>query len=167
MKRMKKNGIIIIIAILLTGGVTGYAATNIFNNLDSIEVNVDKLISMVTGSKERAEKLEGELKSEKLNLNKQKELVSKLREEIIAQEALLADKDSLITQKEENVAKTEEMVESLRIELAIANTDLAMYKSTISKWEAESATKYNLFAQAEQRVSDLEAKVSNAVSNLE
>ena len=59
------------------------------------------------------------------------------------------------------------MVESLRKELAIANTDLAMYKSKISELEAESATKDNLFAQAEQRVSELEAKVSNAVSDLE
>lgn len=153
MSRVKKYWFLILALVVVSCGVTVYGASSIFGNLDSIEINVEKLIGFATDNKVRADRLQEELNLEKSKLDNQIVIVENLKKEMAEKESSLDGKNAEI--------------ETLKIELSIATTNISMYTNKIEKLENQLAEQGNQLQQAELRVAELEAKVSTAVASFE
>src|SRR5699024_5495363 len=113
MKKHKKA--ILTGATLLTlGGVTGYAATNIFGNLDAISENYDITFNFAKSQKQKADELQTKLDNESGNKEQLQNEIDNLKSEIEniktnhAQE--ITNKQAEITAKQEEInAKQQEV----------------------------------------------------------
>src|SRR5699024_11468133 len=81
MKKHKK--LILTVATLLTvGGVTGYAATNIFGNLDAIKENYNITFEFAKSQKQKADELQQKLDQESGNKDQLQNEINQLKTEI-------------------------------------------------------------------------------------
>ena len=79
----KRNKLILTGATLLTiGGVTGYAATNVFGNLDAIKENYNITFEFAKNQKQKADELQQKLNQESGNKEQLQNEINNLKSEI-------------------------------------------------------------------------------------
>ena len=141
---MKKiNKAILTGATLLTvGGVTGYAATNIFGNLDTIRENYDITFNFAKSQKQKADELQTKLDNESGNKEQLQNEINNLKSEIedikanhateIAnKQAEIKAKQDEINAKQQEVNQKQETINQLNNELGQLNGELAQVEARV------------------------------------
>ena len=140
----KRNKAILTGATLLTvGGVTGYAATNIFGNLDAIRENYDITFNFAKSQKQKAEVLQRQLDNESGNKEQLQNEIDQLKtdieniktnhaQEITNKQAEIANKQKEIDAKQEEVNAKQEAINQLNNELGQLNGELAQVEAKVN-----------------------------------
>ena len=141
MKKHKKT--ILTGAVLLSlGTVTGYAATNIFGNLDRIRDNYDITFNFAKTQKQKADELQAKLDNESGNKEQLQNEIDQLKSEIenikqnhateIAnKQAEINAKQDEINLKQQEVNQKQESINQLNNELGQLNGELAQVEAKV------------------------------------
>ena len=141
----KRNKIILTGATLLTvGGVTAYATTNIFGNLDAIKQNYDITFNFAKSQKQKADELQQQLDNESGNKeqlqNEIKNLKSEIEniktnhaQEISNKQAEIEAKQEEINAKQQEVNQKQETINQLNNELGQLNGELAQVEAVVDE----------------------------------
>ena len=141
----KRNKAILTGVTLLTiGGATGYAATNIFGNLDTIKQNYDITFNFAKSQKQKADELQQRLDNESGNkeqlqneINNLKSEIENIKEnhaqEITNKQAEISAKQEEINAKQQEVNQKQEIINGLNNELGQLNGELAQVESKVSE----------------------------------
>ena len=139
----KRNKLILTGATLLTlGGVTGYAATNIFGNLDAIKENYNITFEFAKSQKQKADELQTKLDNESGNkeelqneINNLKSEIENIKEnhaqEITNKQAEITAKQEEINSKQQEVNQKQETINQLNNELGQLNGELAQVEAVV------------------------------------
>lgn len=153
MKKLSKTKkTMVAVALLATGGVTGYAASSVFSNLDNIQTNFDTVFNIASSNKSKSEQLQRDLEAEKQKLRDQENVVGDLRNQLL-------DKDNLINSRDQEIT-------SIKNTLAIAETNLAEQRGIVSSLQSQLTDAQNQLAQVEQRVQELSNYTDSKVNEL-
>ena len=140
----KRNKLILIGATLLTvGGVTGYAATNIFGNLDTIRENYDITFEFAKSQKQKADELQTKLDNEFGNKEQLQNEIDNLKseienikenhaQEITNKQAEITAKQEEINAKQQEVNQKQESINQLNNELGQLNGELAQVEAVVT-----------------------------------
>ena len=141
----KRNKLILTGATLLTlGGATGYAATNIFGNLDAIKENYDITFNFAKSQKQKVDELQQQLDNESGNKeqlqNEIKNLKSEIENiktnhatEITNKQAEINAKQDEINAKQQEVNQKQESINQLNNELGQLNGELAQVEAKVNE----------------------------------
>ena len=141
----KHNKLILTGATLLTvGGVTGYAATNIFGNLDTIRENYDITFEFAKSQKQKADELQTKLDNESGNKEQLQNEIDNLKseieniktnhaQEITNKQAEIKAKQDEINLKQQEVNQKQESINQLNNELGQLNGELAQVEAKVSE----------------------------------
>ena len=153
----KRNKVLLTSATLLTvGGVTGYAATNIFENLDAIKENYNITFNFAKSQKQKADELQQKLDNESGNKEQLQNEIDNLKSEIEnikqnhAQE--ITNKQAEITAKQEEINSKQQEVNQKQETINQLNNELGELKGQLSQVEAEVN---NLLNYTNQRTNEL------------
>lgn len=155
---MKKRNKAILtgVSLLTLGGVTGYAATNIFGNLDSIRENYDVTFNFAKSQKQKADELQQQLDSESGNKEQLQNEINSLKSEIenIKQNHAIeiTNKQAEITNKQKEIADKQQEVNEKQESINQLNNQLGELNGQLSQVEAEVN---NLLNYTNQRTSEL------------
>ena len=139
----KRNKVLLTGATLLTlGGVTGYAATNIFANLDAIKENYNITFNFAKSQKQKAEELQQQLDNESGNkeqlqneINNLKSEIENIKQnhatEIANKQAEITAKQEEINSKQQEVNQKQETINQLNNELGQLNGELAQVEAVV------------------------------------
>ena len=142
MKKHKKA--ILTGATLLTlGTVTGYAATNIFGNLDSIKENYDITFRFAQNQKQKVTELQQQLDNESGNKEQLQNEINRLEneienikknhaQEITNKQAEITAKQEEINAKQQEVNQKQESINQLNNELGQLNGELAQVEAKVN-----------------------------------
>ena len=155
---MKKiNKVLLTGATLFTiGGVTGYAATNIFGNLDAIRENYDTVFNFAKTQKQKAAELQQQLDNESGNKEQLQNEINQLKNEIEniktnhAQE--ITNKQAEITAKQEEINAKQQEVNEKQESINQLNNQLGELNGQLSQVEAEVS---NLLNYTNDRTNEL------------
>ena len=141
----KRNKLILTSATLLTlGGVTGYAATNIFGNLDQIRENYDITFNFAKSQKQKVAELQQQLDQEsggkeqlQNEINNLKSEIENIKQnhatEIANKQAEIAAKQEEINLKQQEVNQKQETINQLNNELGQLNGELAQVEAKVNE----------------------------------
>ena len=141
----KRNKLILTGATLLTvGGVTGYAATNIFGNLDAIKENYNITFNFAKSQKQKVEDLQRQLDNESGNKDQLQNEINQLKteikniktnhaQEITNKQAEITAKQEEINAKQQEVNQKQESINQLNNELGQLNGELAQVEAKVSE----------------------------------
>ena len=141
----KRNKLTLIGATLLTlGGVTGYAATNIFGNLEAIKENYNITFNFAKSQKQKADELQTKLDNESGNkeqlqneINNLKSEIENIKEnhaqEISNKQAEIEAKQDEINSKQQEVNQKQEAINQLNNELGQLNGELAQVEAKVDE----------------------------------
>jgi len=148
----KRNKVLLTGATLLTvGGVTGYAATNIFANLDAIKENYDITFNFAKSQKQKADELQQQLDNESGNKEQLQNEINNLKSEIEniktnhaqeitnkqadidAKQAVIDEKQALINEKQQEITKREETITKLTNDLTQLTGELAQVEAKVNE----------------------------------
>ena len=141
----KRNKILLTGATLLTiGGATGFAATNIFGNLDAIKENYNITFEFAKSQKQKADDLQQQLDNESGNkeqlqneINNLKSEIENIKEnhaqEITNKQAEIKAKQDEINAKQQEVNQKQESINQLNNELGQLNGELAQVEAKVSE----------------------------------
>ena len=141
----KRNKLILTGATLLTlGGVTGYAATNIFGNLDQIRENYDITFNFAKNQKQKVAELEQQLNQESGNKEQLQNEIEKLKtdieniktnhaQEITNKQAEINAKQNEINAKRKEVDQKQEVINQLNAELSDLKGELAQVEAKVNE----------------------------------
>ena len=141
----KRNKLILTGATLLTvGGVTGYAATNIFGNLDAIKENYNITFEFAKSQKQKADELQTKLDNESGNKEQLQNEINNLKSEIETikqnhateitnKQAEIEAKQDEINSKQQEVNQKQETINQLNNELGQLNGELAQVEAVVSE----------------------------------
>ena len=153
----KRNKLILTGATLLTvGTATGYAATNIFGNLDAIKENYNITFEFAKSQKQKADELQTKLDNESGNKEQLQNEINRLETEIQniktnhAQEII--NKQAEITAKQEEINAKQQEVNEKQESINQLNNQLGELNGQLSQVEAEVT---NLLNYTNQRTSEL------------
>ena len=153
----KRNKLILTGATLLTlGTATGYAATNIFGNLDAIKENYDTTFNFAKSQKQKVEDLQRQLDNESGNKEQLQNEIDNLKSEIEniktnhAQE--ITNKQAEIKAKQDEINLKQQEVNQKQETINQLNNELGELKGQLSQVEAEVN---NLLNYTNQRTSEL------------
>ena len=153
----KRNKALLTGATLLTlGTVTGYAATNIFGNLDTIRENYDITFNFAKSQKQKADDLQQQLDNESGNKEQLQNEINNLKSEIEniktnhAQE--ITNKQAEISAKQEEINAKQQEVDQKQESINELNSQLGELNGQLSQVEAEVN---NLLNYTNQRTSEL------------
>ena len=153
----KRNKAILTGATLLTlGTATGYAATNIFGNLDAIRENYDITFEFAKSQKQKADELQTKLDNESGNKEQLQNEIDQLKtdienlktnhaQEITNKQAEISAKQDEINAKQQEVNQKQESINQL-------NNELGELRGQLSQVEAEVN---NLLNYTNDRTSEL------------
>ena len=135
---MKKRNKAILtgVSLLTLGTVTGYAATNIFGNLDAIKENYNITFNFAKSQKQKVEDLQRQLDNESGNKEQLQNEINQLKTEIEniktnhAQE--ITNKQKEIDAKQEEVNAKQETINQLNNELGQLNGELAQVEARVA-----------------------------------
>ena len=155
---MKKHNKAILtgMALLTLGTATGYAATNIFGNLDTIRENYDITFNFAKSQKQKADELQTKLDNESGNKEQLQNEINNLKSEIEnikenhAQE--ITNKQAEITAKQEEINSKQQEVNQKQETINQLNNELGELKGQLSQVEAEVN---NLLNYTNQRTNEL------------
>ena len=153
----KRNKLILTGAtLLMIGGATGYAATNIFGNLDAIRENYDITFNFAKNQKQKASELQRKLNQESGNKEQLQNEINQLKNEIEniktnhAQE--ITNKQAEITNKQKEIDAKQQEVDQKQESINKLNNQLGELNGQLSQVEAEVS---NLLNYTDQRTSEL------------
>ena len=141
----KRNKALLTGATLLTiTGVTTYAATNIFGNLDTIRENYDITFNFAKSQKQKAEDLQRQLDNESGNKEQLQNEIDNLKseienikenhaQEITNKQAEITAKQEEINSKQQEVNQKQETINQLNNELGQLNGELAQVEAKVSE----------------------------------
>ena len=141
----KRNKLILTGATLLTlGTATGYAATNIFGNLDAIRENYDITFNFAKNQKQKADELQQQLDNESGNKEQLQNEINNLKSEIeniktnhateiTNKQAEIKAKQDEINAKQQEVNQKQETINQLNGELGQLNGELAQVESKVNE----------------------------------
>ena len=141
----KRNKVLLTGATLLTiGGATGFAATNIFGNLDAIKENYNITFEFAKSQKQKAEELQQQLDNESGNKEQLQNEINNLKSEIenikknhateIAnKQAEINAKQQEIDAKQQEVNAKQESINQLNNELAQLNGELTQVENKVAE----------------------------------
>ena len=141
----KRNKLILTGATLLTlGGVTGYAVTNTFGNLDAIKQNYDITFNFAKSQKQKADELQKQLDNESANkeqlqneINNLKAEIENIKQdhavEITNKQAEITAKQDEINAKQQEVDAKQESINQLNNELSQLNGELAQVEAKVNE----------------------------------
>ena len=139
----KRNKLILTGATLLTlGGVTGYAATNIFGNLDAIKENYNITFEFAKSQKQKADELQTKLDNESGNKEQLQNEINNLKteietikqnhaQEITNKQAEITAKQEEINAKQQEVNQKQETINQLNNELGQLTGELAQVEAVV------------------------------------
>ena len=139
----KRNKALLTGATLLTlGTVTGYAATNIFGNLDAIRENYDITFNFAKSQKQKADELQTKLDNESGNKEQLQNEIDNLKSEIeniktnhateiTNKQAEIEAKQEEINSKQQEVNQKQETINRLNNELGQLNGELAQVEAKV------------------------------------
>ena len=140
----KRNKALLTGATLLTvGGVTGYAATNIFGNLDAIKQNYDITFNFAKSQKQKADELQTKLDNESGNKAQLQKEIDQLKTEIdniktnhaveiTNKQAEITAKQGEIDAKQQEVNAKQEAIDQLNNELGQLTGELAQVEAKVN-----------------------------------
>ena len=155
MKKHKK-AILTGMALLTLGTATGYAATNIFGNLDAIKENYNITFEFAKSQKQKADELQQQLDNESGNKEQLQNEIKNLKSEIEniktnhAQE--ITNKQAEITNKQKEIDAKQEEVNTKQETINQLNNQLGELNGQLSQVEAEVN---NLLNYTNDRTSEL------------
>ena len=141
----KRNKLILTGATLLTvGTVTGYAATNIFGNLDAIKENYNITFNFAKSQKQKVEDLQRQLDNESGNKEQLQNEIDNLKseienikanhaQEISNKQAEITAKQEEINAKQQEVNQKQESINQLNNELGQLTGELAQVEAKVSE----------------------------------
>ena len=139
----KRNKLILTGATLLTlGGVTGYAATNIFGNLEAIKENYNITFNFAKSQKQKVAELQQQLDNESGNKEQLQNEINNLKseieniktnhaQEIANKQAEITAKQEEINAKQQEVNQKQESINQLNNELGQLNGELAQVETKV------------------------------------
>ena len=143
---MKKRNKAILtgMALLTLGTATGYAATNIFGNLDTIRENYDITFNFAKSQKQKADELQHKLNQESGNKEQLQNEINNLKseieniktnhaQEISNKQAEIEAKQDEINSKQQEVNQKQESINQLNNELGQLNGELAQVEAKVSE----------------------------------
>ena len=141
---MKKRNKAILtgMALLTLGTATGYAATNIFGNLDAIKENYNITFNFAKSQKQKADELQTKLDNESGNKEQLQNEINNLKseieniktnhaQEITNKQAEITAKQEEINSKQQEVNQKQETINQLNNELGQLNGELAQVEATV------------------------------------
>lgn len=154
MKKHKK--LLIIIALLFTGGATTYAAINYLGLLDNIQQDFNTVLNWGQGKEQKVAELEQQLEQNNNDSTNLQAEIDRLKQDIqqahADRERAVADKQAEIDQKQ--------------IEIGIKQTELNAKQQELDAIRNELNQTVGSKQQLEQRIVDLEAYTSGVVEGL-
>lgn len=131
-------------SLLMVGTVTGYAATNIFGNLDAIKQNYDITFNFAKTQKQKANELQHQLDNESGNKEQLQNEIDQLKSEIEAiktnhaqeitnKQAEIKAKQDEINAKQQEVNAKQESINQLNNELGQLNGELAQVEAKVNE----------------------------------
>ena len=141
MKKHKK-AILTGATLLMVGGATGYAATNIFGNLDAIKENYDTTFNFAKSQKQKADELQQQLDNESGNKEQLQNEINNLKseienikqnhaQEITNKQAEITAKQDEINSKQQEVNQKQESINQLNNELGQLTGELAQVEAKV------------------------------------
>ena len=143
---MKKHNKAILtgMALLTLGTATGYAATNIFGNLDAIKENYNITFEFAKSQKQKADELQTKLDNESGNkeqlqneINNLKSEIENIKQnhatEITNKQAEIKAKQDEINAKQQEVNQKQESIDQLNNELGQLNGELAQVEAKVNE----------------------------------
>ena len=142
---MKKRNKAILtgVSLLTLGTATGYAATNIFANLDAIKENYNITFNFAKSQKQKADDLQKELNNESGNKEQLQNEINQLKneieniktnhaQEITNKQAEIKAKQDEINAKQQEVNQKQESINQLNNELGQLNGELAQVEARVA-----------------------------------
>lgn len=141
----KRNKLILTGATLLTiGGATGFAATNIFGNLDAIRENYNITFEFAKSQKQKADELQTKLDNESGNKEQLQSEINNLKSEIenikanhateiTNKQAEITAKQEEINSKQQEINQKQEHINQLNNELGQLNGELTQVEAKVSE----------------------------------
>ena len=142
---MKKSNKLILTSatLLMLGGATGYAVTNIFGNLDQIRENYDITFNFAKSQKQKVTELQQQLDQESGNKDKLQNEINNLKSEIenikqnhateiTNKQAEIKAKQEEINAKQQEVNQKQETINQLNNELGQLNGELAQVEARVA-----------------------------------
>ena len=131
-------------SLLMVGTVTGYAATNIFGNLDTIRENYDITFNFAKSQKQKADELQRQLDNESGNKEQLQNEINNLKseieniktnhaQEISNKQAEISAKQNEIDAKQQEVNQKQESINQLNNELGQLNGELAQVEARVAE----------------------------------
>ena len=139
----KRNKLTLIGATLLTlGTATGYAATNIFGNLEAIKENYNITFNFAKSQKQKVAELQQQLDNESGNKEQLQNEINNLKseieniktnhaQEIANKQAEITAKQEEINAKQQEVNQKQESINQLNNELGQLNGELAQVETKV------------------------------------
>ena len=143
-------------SLLMVGTATGYAATNIFGNLDAIKENYNITFNFAKSQKQKVEDLQRQLDNESGNKEQLQNEINNLKSEIEniktnhAQE--ISNKQAEISAKQNEIDAKQQEVNQKQESINQLNNQLGELNGQLSQVEAEVT---NLLNYTNQRTSEL------------
>ena len=130
------------VSLLTLGTVTGYAATNIFGNLDAIKENYNITFEFAKSQKQKADELQTKLDNESGNKEQLQNEINQLKteieniktnhaQEISNKQAEITAKQEEINAKQQEVNQKQESINQLNNELGRLNGELAQVEAKV------------------------------------
>ena len=143
MKKHKK-AILTGVSLLTLGTVTGYAATNIFGNLEAIKENYNITFEFAKSQKQKADELQTKLDNESGNKEQLQNEIDNLKseieniktnhaQEITNKQAEITAKQEEINAKQQEVNQKQESINQLNNELGQLNGELEQVEAKVSE----------------------------------
>ena len=142
---MKKRNKAILtgVSLLTLGTVTGYAATNIFGNLDAIKENYNITFEFAKSQKKKADDLQRQLDNESGNKEQLQNEINNLKSEIeniktnhateiMNKQAEITAKQNEIDAKQQEVDQKQESINQLNNQLGELNGQLSQVEAKVN-----------------------------------
>ena len=140
----RKKAILTGMALLTLGTATGYAATNIFGNLDAIKENYDITFNFAKSQKQKVEDLQRQLDNESGNKEQLQNEINNLKseieniktnhaQEITNKQAEITAKQEEINAKQQEVNQKQESINQLNNQLGELNGQLSQVEAKVSE----------------------------------
>ena len=130
-------------SLLMVGTATGYAATNIFGNLEAIKENYNITFEFAKSQKQKADELQTKLDNESGNKEQLQNEINRLEteienikenhaQEITNKQAEIEAKQEEINAKQQEVNQKQESINQLNNELGQLNGELAQVEARVA-----------------------------------
>lgn len=118
MKNKKKIIITVLVALalLFSGGIIGYAASNGFANLDVIKANFDKVLNIGKSQKQTISELQNKLSQNDNAQEQLKNQIINLQNNVDGKQSVIDEKQKVLDAKQREYDKLQQQIDSMKSE---------------------------------------------------